>query len=104
MRTLFVFTALFFCFAATCFADNFDAAMDEIKAEKSVIAASWGPHKGPSLFVAVKDDGSRRDGFAEYLCMTLRDHGIHGAIIHVMAPADYAKYRTENDLGRHICE
>lgn len=83
---------------------KYDAAMAEIRAERSIIAASWGPYKGASLYVAVKDDGSRRDGYAEYLCMILRGHDLRGVVIHVMTPSDYKDYNTGNDLGRHICE
>lgn len=85
-------------------ADKYDAAMKEIRAEKKVIDATWGPIKGPSLFVAVKDDGSRRDGFAQYLCLVLKDHNISGVIIHIMTYKNFLKYNTKKDIGYSHCK
>jgi hypothetical protein len=58
--------------------------MKEIRAEKKIIYATWGPTKGSSLYVAFKDDGSDRTGLAQYLCLILGDYKLHGIIVHVM--------------------
>jgi hypothetical protein len=107
MKKVFVILMVTFCmmfFASYCFADNYDNALKEIKAEKKVLDASWGPFKGSSLYVAVKDDGTNRTGYAQYLCIILHDHNIKGIIIHVMTLNDMRKFNTDNDLGRFICE
>lgn len=85
-------------------ADKYDNAMQEIMSENNVLDASWGPYKGPSLYVSVKDEGTKRDGFAQYLCLILKDHGISGVIIHVMNSVDMKNFNTDKDLGRYICE
>ena len=85
-------------------ADNYDKAMKEIKAEKKVLDASWGPYKGSSLYVAVENDGTKRDGYAQYLCMVLNDYNIKGVVIHVMTLKNMKKYNTKNDLGNYICK
>jgi hypothetical protein len=46
-------------FSSYCFADNYDKALKEIRAEKNIIYVTWGPAKESSLYVAVKDDGGR---------------------------------------------
>lgn len=41
--------------------------------EQKVIETYWS--QPVSFWVTMKDDGTRRDGFAEYLCMSLTDYG-----------------------------
>ncbi|EGQ8491662.1 hypothetical protein NM092_002546 [Vibrio cholerae] len=44
--------------------------------EPKVKDATW---TAPDIFkVGVFDDGSRRNGYAEYVCMVLYDHGLKG--------------------------
>lgn len=86
------------------FADKYNDAMQEILSEKNILDASWGPYKGSSLYVSVKDDGTRRDGLAQYLCLILKDYGISSVSIHVMNPVDMKNFDTDKDLGRHICK
>lgn len=106
MKTLTLICALFgmLLSSSDVLADKYDNAMQEIMSEKNVLDASWGPYKGPSLYVSVKDDGTKRDGFAQYLCLILKDHGISSVIIHVMKPVDMRNFDTSKDLGRYICE
>jgi hypothetical protein len=78
--------------------------MKAILAEKTVIHASWGPVKGSSLYVSVKDDGTNRDGFAQFLCLILTDYEIKGLIIHIMTPENLKNFNTDDDLGKFICE
>lgn len=83
---------------------RYDEAMAEILKEKSVLNASWGAAKGPSLFVAIKDDGSRRDGLAQTFCLILKGHSISGVVVHVMSPQNFKNFNTEEDLGRCACK
>ena len=46
-------------------------ALDEVKAENTVLDARWRMPETNVLWVAMTPDGSRRDGFAQYLCMAL---------------------------------
>jgi hypothetical protein len=67
-------------------ADKYDAALAAVKTEPKVKSAAWGP-SNVVLFVGVFDDGSRRDGFAEYVGLILVEHGIRSATVHVMDEA-----------------
>jgi len=61
-----------------------DGALAEVKAEKRVLSAAWNSKTTPSLLAGVKDDGTRRDGYAQYLCGVLADHGIKGGVVRVL--------------------
>ena len=49
------------------------SALDAVVLENAVRGAYW---RDETLVVEMEDDGSRRDGFADYLCFVLRDHGV----------------------------
>lgn len=49
------------------------AALVEIAKEPKVEEAMWS--QAISLWASVRDDGSRRDGYADYLCMLMLDAG-----------------------------
>lgn len=50
------------------------AALNAVKKEKKVKEAIM--TEANVLYVAVIDDGTRRDGYAEYLCAVLKDYGV----------------------------
>lgn len=52
-------------------ADWRDAALADVRSEKSVVEAKFA--NAGTLWVSMVDDGSRRDGFASYLCLSLSD-------------------------------
>ena len=76
--------------------DNYKAAMDEIRAENKVINAVW--VGDITLWVGVKDDGTRRDGYAQYICLLLHDHKINNVYIHIMEP-----WNVKKELGYFAC-
>ena len=51
------------------------------------------------------DDGSNRDGYAQYLCLILREHGIPSNKLIVIRIWDAAEMARENfnELGKHEC-
>ena len=47
-----------------------DKALQALKTEQKVVDIGW---EGSSLWVGVFDDGTRRDGYAAYLCEVVRE-------------------------------
>lgn len=80
-------------------AEQLADALEAIEAEPRVISAAWQDDSLPSLLVGVADDGTNRDGYAEYICLILADHRVYGGVVHVMD--SYAEDWTE--LGKHWC-
>ena len=80
---------------------GWDDALAELKTEKQVKDLM---HKGSILYVGVIDDGTRRDGYAQYVCQVLADHRVAaGTTVHVM---DIVKITRDNDwkkLGTARC-
>lgn len=76
------------------------AALEAVEAEPKVISAAWQDESLPSLLVGVADDGSRRDGYAEYICQVLAEQRVYGGVVHVLD--GHAEERTE--LGEHWCK
>lgn len=75
------------------------AALEAVEAESQVISAAWQDESLPSLLVGVADDGTRRDGYAEYICTVLAEQRVYGGVVHVMD--NHAEDWTE--LGKHWC-
>ncbi|MFI9653938.1 hypothetical protein ABGV17_04300 [Guyparkeria sp. GHLCS8-2] len=80
-------------------ADQLAAALNVVEAEPKVISAAWQDESLPSLLVGVADDGTRRDGYAESICLILAEQRVYGGVVHVLD--NYAEGRTE--LGKHWC-
>ncbi|MDG4866574.1 hypothetical protein P8631_00920 [Guyparkeria sp. 1SP6A2] len=74
-------------------------ALEAVEAEPKVISAAWQDESLPSLLVGVADDGTRQDGYAEYICMVLAEQRVYGGVVHVMD--NYAEDWAE--LGKHWC-
>ena len=49
---------------------------EEVRNEKSVVEAMFPDNSSSSFWASVRDDGSRRDGYADYLCLVLKDSGM----------------------------
>jgi hypothetical protein len=81
---------------------NLDAALAAVNAEPKVKDAAWNNTHDPSLLAGVFDDGSNRDGYAEYLCMVLAEHNLRGGVVRVM---DVAKAARDDwkELGKAWC-
>ncbi len=78
------------------------AALTEVKQEKQVRDASWLNERPASLLAGTIDDGSRKDGYAGYLCMVLAKHGIGDAIVRIMDVVAATRDQWK-ELGRADC-
>lgn len=75
------------------------AALAAVEKEPKVKSAAWNDKGLPSLLVGVADDGTRRDGYAEYICQVLADHRVYGGVVHILD--NYSK--DWHELGKHWC-
>ncbi|MDF7817400.1 hypothetical protein P1X15_07335 [Runella sp. MFBS21] len=73
-------------------APNKDKALTEIKKEPKVLDAVI--TESNVLYASVKDDGTRRDGYAEYLCQVLKDNGLTNVRVKIV------KYNSSKDAKR----
>lgn len=81
-------------------------ALGLLKAEPKIAESLFNQDSPRSLWVSVEDDGTRRDGYAEYLCLVLYDAGmpIGGyTVIHVYDAAAMAAGESR-EIGRFDCE
>jgi hypothetical protein len=84
-------------------ADKQAIAQKLIRTEPKVKDAYWS--NGSTLLVGVLDDGSRRDGYASYVCEVLYEEGLRGKAIFVKV-IDILKIVKENSrvvLGEARC-
>jgi len=82
-----------------------EEAITAIRLEPTVVEAVWPAGNGPSLWVSMRDNGSRRDGFADYLCLQLRHFGMQVGdfiVIHVYDAAAMAREEFR-EIGRYEC-
>jgi hypothetical protein len=108
---LFVTAAVFFLLSApAAMAESYSVQHDAVKErfqgpeEKTAKDATW---TSPTTFkVGVIDDGTPRDGYAEYVCLTLYDYGFKGKKVMVRV-IDIVQL-TRNDkwvnLGTAYCQ
>lgn len=82
-----------------------EEAINAIRQEPKVADASWPNGNGPSLWITMRDDGTRRDGYAESMCLILGQHGMQAGdfiVIHIYDAA--AMIRDElREIGRYDC-
>jgi hypothetical protein len=84
--------------------DKFDKAIKAVKAEPKVKSAEWNNKSEslPSLLVGVIDDGTNRNGYAEYICLVLSEHGIKGGVVRIMDEASGQRGQWK-ELGKASC-
>lgn len=80
-------------------------ALELIKKEKKVVKAKWRRPGANVLHVAMQSDGSRRDGFAQYLCMVLPDAGAPKGELKTIFIYDPAAYKSDSGstMGLAAC-
>lgn len=80
-----------------------DKAIALIKKEKKVQDAIWSAPG--SLWVAVADDGSTRDGYASYICLLTSDAGRPTGQSFVISIMDHRAMRRSEirKLGTAVC-
>lgn len=81
--------------------------LDAIAADDPSVVEAMFPEDAPhSFWVSMRDDGTRRDGFAEYLCLVLHQHGMPKedlVVIRVWDAAEMARGQMK-ELGRFDCK
>lgn len=97
--------AIFFAsIGASAFAEDWrERAIPIVKAEPKVVDAMFSQRR--SLWVSVKDDGGRRDGYADYICLTLSDAGMpagDSVLITIWDAAAMARDELK-ELGKARC-
>ena len=77
----------------------------DARAEKTVLAASWTTYPtGARVLVAeVADDGTKRDGFADYLCLGIRSKNIPRASVTIVRDLSRGPFDIDNILGAQSC-
>ena len=79
-------------------------ALKIVKAEKKVLDAKWRSPESNVLYVSMAPDGSRRDGFAEYLCMTFAEAGAPEGELKSVFIYDPLNYESGNQMmGMAAC-
>lgn len=101
----FLFIAAIAAGASVAHADEAwrDKAVKMIGEEKAVVEAMFPQDK--SLWVSVQDNGSNRDGYADYMCLVLHDAGMQKGdfvVIRILDAASLARDEMK-ELGRSEC-
>ena len=80
-------------------------AVSAISEDPKVVEAIFPNNSSNSFWVSMFDDGSRRDGYAQYVCQILRDHGMPSNKLIVIRIWDATEMARENfkELGKHEC-
>ena len=81
------------------------AILRDTRAEKTVLAASWQTYPtGARILVAeAVDDGTKRDGFADYLCLGIRARNIPRASVTIVWDLSRGPLGIDNILGVQSC-
>ena len=81
------------------------AILRDARAAKRVLAASWQTYPtGARVLVAeVADDGTKRDGVAEYLCLGVRSKNIPRASVTIVRDLSRGPLDIDNILGIQSC-
>ncbi|MCZ4273323.1 hypothetical protein [Maritalea porphyrae] len=91
-------------FATASFAETWrETAINDALAEPKVHSAQWSQEE--SFWIAVDDDGTRRDGFAEYTCLVLALAGKPQGEIIIVTVLDHNSMLQGNfkELGKKAC-
>lgn len=77
-------------------AGDIEGAKAAIKAEKKVIDLVYQPGEAVQWLIGVKDDGTPRHGYAQYICNVLSEHGLSmkGAWVRIV---DYRRFMLDGD-------
>jgi len=93
---------------AICFLSALPAHADRASALKAVMAdgptvkdARW--MESGWLYVGVLNNGTRRDGFAEYICSVLADNAVRGVFVKIVDIGAVVRNEKFEELGRARC-
>jgi len=76
---------------------NYEKALSEIRKEKQVLEAII--TEANVLYASVKDDGTRRDGYAEYLCQVLSNQGVKDIRVKIVKHNSTKDPKRDNAYG-----
>lgn len=81
-------------------------ALKAVRAEPKVVEAMFPNNARNSFWASVRDDGTRRDGYAEYLCMSLVESGMpKGSFIVIRIwDARAMAQSTMREIGKYDCK
>lgn len=94
--------------AAPAHADR-KSADEAIMLEERVMGWWWRDNSsGPTLIVEVADDGSKREGLAEYFCLLLHKHDadrdqLGRTLVKIIDLEAWRNRRVERELGAALC-
>lgn len=69
--------------------------------EPKIKDATWATDR--NLYVGVLDDGSRRDGYAMYLCDVAAEHGVKPDLIKIVDVAEVVRTGKFVEIGKSYC-
>jgi len=78
-------------------------ALKLVKAEKKVVNALWKDPVMNVLHVTMKANGTRRDGYAEYLCMLFSDAGAPKDLKSIMIYGAKTYEERRQEMGMAAC-
>jgi hypothetical protein len=85
---------------------NNKSALEEIRKEKNITEAFI--NDANVLYVSVADDGTKRDGYATYLCEILTEHKATVKMVKVVKVGSMNDPNADNAfgvlLGEHMCK
>lgn len=81
---------------------NNKAALEEIKKEQKITEAFI--NDANVLYVSVADDGTKRDGYAMYLCNVLAEHNATTKMVKVMKTGSIGDANATNAYGVQLGE
>lgn len=81
-------------------------ALKAVRAESKVVEAMFPNDARSSFWASVRDDGTRRDGYAEYLCLSLIESGMpKGSFIVIRVWDARAMAKSQmREIGRFDCK
>jgi hypothetical protein len=77
------------------------AAVADIASEKMVVEAMF-PYASSTLWVSMIDDGTRRDGFASYVCLSMPKR-VRATRVRILDAAKLARGKFET-IGEYRCK
>jgi hypothetical protein len=81
-------------------------AIKAVRSEKQVVEAMFPNNSNASFWASMRDNKTRRDGFAEYLCLVLNDSGMPKGEFVVITIWDAGSMArgVMREIGRHECQ
>ena len=108
MKKAFLITALMLSFSHPAIADR-ASVIDALKQETKIVDAWWQNPQSSQLNIGIKNDGSSRDGYAEYVCSVLREHDVSPVVpsqfllIEIVDIDKWSVNQQKEKIGMAVC-